>query len=136
VNRPTVIVDLINNKLTDDCFTLEVVEPNITWNISRIRRDAESGKFGPPGIFDMRGVPAPNYECGNLDLRKIEAFKTKPAILAIPVIGIGDPRGGVLCIADGQHRLTSRWELALPDFSMYIVPHEIEKKYRLLEVLP
>lgn len=129
---------IIGGSPTDQCFTLEAVTPNITWNVTRLRRDALSNLFGPPVSIPTESVPPPNWQNGNLLRDRVDWIKAHPEILNEPSIAIAEAPGSarpVLCICDGNHRVTARQELGLPQVSFYLVPHEMEKSYRITILL-
>ena len=123
-----------NNKPTDSVFSLDLDTGEITWNVTRLIRAAEQGRFGLPVEFDTDALPPPDYSTGYLERAKIDAMKRLPAVLDMPAIAIGMPAGNprpMLCICDGQHRITARYELKLPKWRTFIVPYTMEKDYRI-----
>lgn len=124
------------NSMLDQIFTLEADGVEKTWNVTRLERDAAAGKFGQPQVFRCADLPAPDYSKGNLDLEKIERMKLPgDTAIDVPCIAIGNPPGSktpCLCFVDGQHRVSARYELGLPTFATYVVPHDVEQEYRVI----
>jgi hypothetical protein len=144
----------------DTSFTLEAPGfPEITWNVTRLEHDAFKGRFGAPieQRFDKLEGYGPDYdEWQHLDRAKVTLFtrnstSTSPVIkpdwrtggattetynlIDIPGITVALPRdgGGYNGIpVDGNHRMKAREILGYPTFSRFIVPPELEGKYRIM----
>lgn len=119
--------------LTDTVFTLD--DPPITWNVTRLERAAEAGRFGPPITLLMGSYPGSDWESGNLLRERVDFIKQRPDLLDRPVMLIENPPGSefrFLCFVDGQHRATARWELGLPTISTYVIPHDLEGEFRVI----
>lgn len=122
--------------LTDTVFTLMTVEPNITWNVTRLQAAVDAGRFGKPRTYPMEVLPPTVWTEGGLDRGTVDAIKLNPEALSRPVMMIESPPGDpfeFLCFVDGQHRIAARRELKLPDFSFYVIPHDAEKEFRVIE---
>lgn len=127
-------IRISGGEFTDTGFTLEAVTPPITWNVTRLQRDADAGKFGPSRSIPMDRTRGPDWSRGNLSRATVDYIKAHPDILNKPGLVIASPPGSpypYLCFCDGQHRGTARWELGLPDVSFFVVPAEVEKNYRV-----
>lgn len=119
----------------DMCYTQLLPQGEITWNVSRILAAARKGIFGPPQTWPMSSIGKPQYEKGNLERAVIDAVTADRARLEEPVLAIGappPPKRHILCFCDGNHRLTARYEMRLPDFRVYVVPHDVESAYRII----
>ena len=122
------------DSITDVVFTLEAVDPPITWNVSRLQRAADAGMFGGPVVIPTRNIPAPDWALGGLSRERVDFLKRNQALLDEPTIAIENPPGApaaILCFVDGQHRVTARVELGLPYVRSFIVPHDVERQYRV-----
>jgi hypothetical protein len=119
--------------ITDTCFSFDSPdEGEITWNVTRLQDAADAGQFGAAQTFGMDGLTPPDYSKGNLDPARIAWLKKNPRILDIPAIAIASKEPGRLRIfCDGQHRMTARYELKLPMFSTYVVPVDVERRFRI-----
>lgn len=125
------IVRLSGASLADDCFSIDLGSGEITWNVTRLQDACDRGLFGPPAVLPMSIVPPANWSKGYLNRARIDALKTAPA-LHVPLIAImAREPDRIMCFCDGQHRLTARQELGLPDFRTYLVPAEDERRYRI-----
>jgi hypothetical protein len=125
---------MVGGSPLDKMFTITTDdEGEVSWNVTKLEAAAERGEFGPAHVFPTADLAAPCYD--NVDRVHIERIKGQPETLDKPIIGIGRVcRPGetaiVRCIVDGNHRIIARQELKLPDFSMWIVPPEIERQFR------
>lgn len=133
------ITRITGARLSDDIFTFPWEGKETVWNVTKLASAARSGFFGKPSTFPTSGMKPPNYSLGFLDKEKIERFKLDPAILNSPAIAIQNTQerflktgAYLLVFADGQHRMTARWELGLPDFQTYVVPPQVEHQFRVL----
>lgn len=133
---PISFLTLDGATLADTCFTLDarITGEEITWNVSRLMRDATAGLFGLPVKIPMAAIPPQtDADRANIDWAKIDVFKTTmQAVLNQPVIGIGSDHDSILCFVDGSHRLTARQQMGCKFFLTYIVPHHLEKDYRVI----
>lgn len=123
--------------ITDLAFTLDarITGKEITWNVTKLKRDATAGVFGEPHRLPMNIIPPmTDADKANIDWKKVELFAECPGILSEPVISIGTPTG-ILCFVDGSHRLVARQQRRFPAFETYIVPHDIERQYRITETV-
>jgi hypothetical protein len=125
--------------MNDTCFTLDsrITGEEITWNVSKIQRDADAGVFGRPCKVAMKCLPKATAEDdANIDWDKVIELiangetATGSKALEQPVLAIGSEEG-IFCFVDGNHRLAARYKLGLKDFSVYIVPHWCEAAYRV-----
>lgn len=108
----------LNHQFTDECFTITLdTGEEITWNTEKMNAAARSGAFGPPQAVATEDFPAPNWASGNLVRERVDEVKKDQHRLAEPVLAIQSYNSAyeVLCIADGQHRITARQELGLPE---------------------
>lgn len=122
--------------LLDTLFELETVEPPVVWNVSRLQRAAKAGEFGSPIAIPCECIPAPDWTRGNLSRERVDWIKQNRVVLDEPVISIANPPDAkfpLLCFVDGQHRGTARQELGLPEVLTYIVPHDREREFRVIE---
>jgi len=103
----------------------------VTWNVSKIRKAAERGYFGPIVRVPMECLPPPDYSTGNLELDRIAWIKDHPKVLHEPGLAIGAPDDdGILCTCDGNHRITALWEMKAPHFDVWIVPWRVQHRFR------
>jgi hypothetical protein len=114
-------------------ITLQTGE-TVIWNVTKLSAAAKAGAFGPPRF--ARTVDLPQAEWGQWnaeDRAKVDWMKAHPAILEEPAIAIAtdNPNFLICCFADGQHRVTARQELGLPEIAFYLVPFEVERSYRV-----
>lgn len=126
--------------LTDTVFTTDpaIFGEEICWNVTRIERDAALGTFGPPERIAMsRLPPLPPSAYENLDWTKITSMVAAlrggntPALLA-PILQVLVQIGQTLyrIPIDGNHRLTAQRLFGLEFFDCFVVPAEIEHRYR------
>ena len=118
----------------DVVFTLETVDPLITWNVTKLQRAADAGMFGAPIKISTRNIPAPNWALGGLSRERVDFIKEDMSLLYRPVIAVGNPPGSraeILCFVDGQHRVTARLELSLSYVRSFVVPHDVERRFRV-----
>ena len=128
---------IVGASATDDIYCHDFHDGlgEITWNMTRIERDAKAGVFGKPKTWV--GIPEMDKDyLLNTDRAKVERFKLRPDILKIPVIAIeGKDLGpdclSVECFCDGNHRLVAMAELGIDTFRLFLVPRELEKSYRV-----
>lgn len=120
----------------DECFTINFPEGEINWNVTKIKAACAKGKFGPPLEWDAPFPATDPLAPENTDRAKIDFFKTRPDILAKPVIAIegldvGPGIISVLTFVDGNHRIIAMAELGCKTFNFYLVPRAVEHKYRI-----
>lgn len=123
--------------IADTVFTLNasVTGEEITWNVTKLKRDAAAGVFGDTTRLPMYLLPPMKEEHkANIDWQKVALFAELPSVLVEPVIAIGSLTG-ILCFPDGSHRLVARQQRSFPSFETYIVPHDIEHLYRVTETV-
>lgn len=131
------IVYINGCSISDLAFTLDArfTGEEITWNVTKLKRDAAAGIFGDPSRLPMHLIPPmTDADKANIDWKKVALFAECPNILVEPVISIGSPTG-ILCFVDGSHRLVARQQRGFPSFDTYIVPHDIERRYRITEMV-
>jgi hypothetical protein len=118
--------------ILDDFFSIEIDGREVSWNTTRMRRDANRGRFGLPLAVPMHHLPPPDFSTGNLEREKIDWMKEHPQTLHIPSLAIGSKNDtGIFCICDGNHRLTALWEMSAPGFFVWICPDRLEREYRM-----
>jgi len=121
--------------LADECFTLPLrTGETVCWNITKLNRAAKAGKFGPPVYARTCDLPPAQWdEWTEADRATVDWIKAHPEILDEPAIAIASPKPGFLinCFADGQHRITARQELGLPEIAFYLVPLSAERAFRI-----
>lgn len=131
--------------LRDEIFELDAQylgEP-IVWNVTRIRRDALTGAFGKTIRVPMSALPPlGTAERLRIDWSKVETMigahlhTPEQSPLDIPVLQVAllHPDGVTMRIpVDGNHRICARRIVREPDFECYVVPHKLERLYRLTE---
>jgi hypothetical protein len=123
--------------MRDQTYQLDPEQNNglaIIWNITRIKRDADRGRFGPAIRRPMSVIP-PTTEAqrANIDWQRVRELANDWSRLEEPLLQVELPiPGGVMRhIVDGNHRLCARQARALQDFMTYIVPPELEGGYRV-----
>ncbi len=125
--------------LTDDCFTITLrTGETVTWNVTKLNRAAKAGEFGPPVFAPTRDLPPARWDdWTDVDRATVEWIKQNPEVLNEPAIGIASPNPDyfINCFADGQHRITARQELGLPEISFYVVPLSKERRYRIEDLV-
>lgn len=121
--------------LFDEIFeiTLKTGE-HVVWNVTKLKAAAKAGAFGVARCGPTADLPKAvwtNWDAN--DRVKVDGIKGSPAALADPAIAIASehPDYALNCFADGQHRITARQELGLPEFFFYIVPLEMERAFRV-----
>lgn len=122
--------------LTDTQFTLDrqIWGEEISWNVTRIQRDAAAGVFGPPEVVPMKAMPPMTAEhAENIDWEKVQDLLFAHAPLDVPVLEVTFDHGCVLhrVPIDGNHRLVARQLLGMLDFRAFVVPVELERLYRI-----
>ncbi len=124
-------------RLTDQVFTITLLTgETVTWNVTKLNAAAKAGMFGAVRYAATEDVPPARWENWNeTDRATVDWMKTHPAILDEPAIAIAAPVEvdfAISCFADGQHRITARQELRLPEILFYLVPLELERQFRVV----
>lgn len=121
--------------ITDICFTLDarIMGHEITWNVTRMQRDAVQGLYGPPAKVPVANLPKPSAEDNaNIEWDKVDRMIRDPHVLRMPALAIGRPEGdGVWVFVDGNHRIAAHMKRESAFFRCYIVPYWAEKHYRV-----
>lgn len=130
--------------------------PDMTWNITRIERDAFLGRFGAPERIKFSELLKWEHEgdkwC-NVDREKVYRFMNQPnthvrrpdwsmkgvaerdyLLLELPAIAMTlQPASGpwLQFPIDGNHRMLAREELGLADYERFVVPAKLEGEYRI-----
>jgi hypothetical protein len=127
------LIQFVGCSITDEVYDLDpsIAGKAIMWNITNIQRDAEAGLFGPPIIRKMSVMPPQEAaHTANIDWPKVLRFCQMPDVLAKPILSLDCE--GARHIVDGNCRLCARQRLGLEFFETYIVPEEMEKRYRVV----
>lgn len=129
------VIRIHGASLLDDVFeiTLKTGE-EVAWNVTKLQRAAKAGTFGAVRFARTEDLPPADWSgWDETDRAKVDAIKQQPAILDEPAICIASPNPNfaISCIADGQHRMTARQELGLPEVPFYLVPLELERQFRV-----
>jgi hypothetical protein len=129
------IIRISGASITDDVFSITLkTGEEVTWNVTKLQRAAKTGEFGPPRFARTEDLPPARWDGWDAtDRAKVDAIKRDPAILDAPAIAIASPLPGyaINCMPDGQHRITARQELGLAEISFYLVPLEMERRFRV-----
>lgn len=132
------------NKVGDVVFDLDAAYVGfpITWNVTRIQRDALTRAFGELVSVPMANLPPLGpEERARIDWHKVEAMlgahlhKPDESPLEIPVLQVAlrRPDGVTMRIpVDGNHRICARKIAGEADFKCYVVPPELEPLYRVI----
>jgi hypothetical protein len=126
-------IDFIGCSITDEVYDLDpsIAGKAIMWNITRIRKDAEAGLFGPPIRRPMSVIPPQTAaHTANIDWPKVLRFCQMPDVLAKPVLSLDCE--GERHIVDGNCRLCARQRLGMLDFETFIAPSDLERAYRVV----
>jgi hypothetical protein len=141
-------IDIVGAEQGDVTFTLNMPPlPNITWNVTRIQRDADAGKFGKPiRIARSEMPPLGPRERENVDWDKVRGMVLATAdqyvngvpiertFLEKPVLHVllrGFGHHTIRLPVDGNHRILARFIAGADDFYSYVVPAEQEADYRI-----
>jgi hypothetical protein len=89
-------------------------------NVTQMLADCDAGLMGAPVVWPMGLFGGASAKAVNRE--KVDAFKTQPNILALPVITLLGPDGAPQSFPDGNHRLTALRELGKETFTSYVVP--------------
>jgi hypothetical protein len=128
---------LVGADMADQTYQLDPQQNNglaIIWNITRIQRDADRGRFGPAIRRPMSVIPpATDATRANIDWQRVRELANDWYRIEQPLLQVELPiPGGVMRhIVDGNHRLFARQARALQHFTTYIVPPEMEGDYRI-----
>lgn len=138
------IIRMIGCSLGDDVYTTDaaILGEEITWNVTRIQRDADAGKFGQPTIVAMSALPPMTDSMRkNVDWQKVRGMlgahqidpKTSP--LGKPALQVMvDVHGTIYRLPiDGNHRICARRMVGYGTFASFVVPIELEGRYRVME---
>jgi hypothetical protein len=145
------VINLLGCALTDTQFTLDpaIWGEEVSWNVTRIQRDACEGAFGPPEVVPMSLLPPMTREHSkNIEWERVHrlllAHASRTGLsksgvvvgetpLDIPVLQVLFVHRGDLhrLPIDGNHRITARQFLGMQDFRSFIVPEELEGRYRI-----
>lgn len=126
----------------DDVFSTDpaIFGVEITWNVTRIQRDADAGRFGPPETQPVSILPPmSSLANANVDWDKVAAmvagYRADPerSILKKPSLQVAVAIRETLyrLPIDGNHRICARRLVGLPDFAFYTVPPGMELRYRV-----
>ena len=122
-------------RLTDEVFTITLRSGEcVTWNVTKLNAAALRGEFGAVRYAPTIDLPPARWEEWDArDRATVDYIKKCPELLEAPAIAIASPRPDFLlsCFADGQHRITARQELGLPEFAFYLVPLDQERAFRV-----
>lgn len=138
------IIRIHGAAMTDTMFTTDVAifGAEISWNVTRIQRDADAGMFGEPTIIAMSQLPPmSSLADANVDWEKvssmIRAHDLNPASSAVskPALQVMVHARDTLyrIPVDGNHRICARRIIGYPTFSSYVVPEDIERDYRITQ---
>lgn len=135
------------NKLGDATFTTDpdILGAEVTWNVTRIERDARDGAFGKLVSVPMAALPPMSPAMmQHIDWPKVERMlgahlhQPNSSPLDIPVLQVAVklPSGIAMRIpVDGNHRICARRIVGYPDFQCWVVPPELESLYRVEAVI-
>lgn len=140
-------ITIIGARFGDDVFTTDecIFGREITWNVTKLRRAAEVGEFGPPDTLSMDVLP-PMTEVANanIDWSKVDWMVRNCAdedgnlrgVLLEPSINVAVKIGDTTyrIPVDGNHRICARRVLGHPTWTTWSVPPEAEGRFRVHEV--
>lgn len=126
----------------DSVFTTDsaIFGIEVTWNVTRIQRDADAGRFGKPVVAPMSVLPPMSTLAkANVDWDKVagmvQGYRASPhdSVLLKPSLQVMTMIGETLyrIPVDGNHRICARRVLGFPDFAFYAVPAALEASYRV-----
>lgn len=122
-------------RLVDQVFTITLKTGEIvTWNVTKLMAAARAGAFGAPRYLPTADLPPANWtDWGAEDRATVEWLKVNRDVLDEPAIAIESENPDYLCccFADGQHRVTARQELGLPECAYWFVPLSAERIFRV-----
>lgn len=134
------------NKAGDVTFTTDpgILGAQVTWNVTRIERDARDGAFGKQISVPMSILaPLTREMAANIDWSKVEKMlgahlqRPNESPLDIPIlqVAVNLPDGRIMRIPiDGNHRICARRIAGYPDFKCYVVPPKLEGLYRVVTI--
>lgn len=130
---------IIGAEITDQYFEVVIRGETLRWNVTRATVDARRGKFGEPHTYLMTDLPPQTPEAkANIDWQKVSEIAQSTVRLDEPCIGIGDGNDlpgyppGMMVFIDGNHRLCARQLLGHRIFRSYVIPKDIEARYRII----
>ncbi len=122
-------------RMTDQIFSITLRTGEfVVWNVTKLNAAAGRGDFGPVRYAATADLPPAQWtEWTSEDRATVDHIKATPAVLDAPAIAIASPHPDYLinCFADGQHRITARQELGLPEIAFYLVPLNLERAFRV-----
>lgn len=127
--------------LVDQVFTITLrTGETITWNVTKLRAAGKAGAFGPVRYLPTKDLPPADWSnWGPRDRKTVDWIKKHPEVLNEPAIAIASEHPDYLasCFADGQHRVTARQELGMPECSFWFVQLGVERVFRVtgLEII-
>lgn len=133
--RPLNIHLITGASFADQVFTITLrTGETVTWNVTKLEAAAKAGAFGIPRFVRTADLPPSNWtDWGPKDRATVDWIKSNPATLNESAIAIESENPDFLfsCFADGQHRITARQELGLPECSFWVVPLTMERAFRV-----
>ncbi len=135
-------------ELKDVAFKINVPDlPPLSWNVTRIQRDADAGLFGKPLVIPTSVMPKLTNEMhANVDWFKVQAMImnyaqwcadgkeplehiiNKPSLHVMLRTG---PKQLMRIPVDGNHRIMARILMGAADFQTFVVPSRLEEHYRI-----
>lgn len=127
--------------IEDTVFTSDagILGFEVTWNVTRIQRDADAGRFGMAQTIPMSVFPPMNDAMrSNIDWSKVKRIALDDEALAAPILMVcmlnPENDGAVIRVpVDGNHRLCARRLRGFDDFYAHIVTPRLEPGYRVTE---
>ena len=128
-------------RLSDQVFTITLMTgETVTWNVTKLNAAARAGMFGAVRYAATIDLPPARWDAWDAtDRATVDWIKTHPEVLEEPAIGIAAPPEvdfAISCFADGQHRITARQELGLAEIAFWLVPTELERRFRIEGLTP
>lgn len=121
--------------LLDDVFTITLkTGETVSWNVTKLQKAAADGRLGQVRYFRTDTLPPADWsQWDETDRAKVDRIKTDPAWLDAPVIAVESENPDYIlnCFIDGQHRVTARQELGLPEVGFYLLPLSMERSFRV-----
>lgn len=133
----TGVLRIFGASLFDVSFELDFPGlPKIIWNVTRLQKDAELGKFGKPKRALISQLPPLDEDSwSKLDQEKVLGIiaKNDPTVINSPIISVIFEDKGIFhsMIVDGNHRFSARSLLGKRTFRRYEIPPELESNYRV-----
>lgn len=129
------VIRITGANLTDEIFSITLkTGEEVKWNVTKLNIAAKAGEFGSPSFARTADLPAARWdEWTAEDRATVDWLKANREALDEPAIAIASMIPGyfITCFADGQHRITARQELGLPEISFYLVPLDQERRFRV-----